>query len=96
MTSPHRTPFSKRKRWIAAAVLWLAIVYPLGYGPACWLIWQRPHPWVRDFVGFVYLPIDLLVMRGPPWVSSPLRIYMNLWDSRGDLDDFLHAKTAAG
>jgi hypothetical protein len=28
-----RKPFWKRKRWIAAAVLWLVIWYPLSVGP---------------------------------------------------------------
>jgi len=32
MREPAPKPFWKRKRWIATAVLWLLLAYPLGFG----------------------------------------------------------------
>jgi hypothetical protein len=37
MTDAPRKPFWKRKRWIAAAVLWLVIAYPLGLSAIAYL-----------------------------------------------------------
>ena len=84
----ERKPWWKRKRWLAAGVLWLLIIYPLGYGPACWLVWQHTHPWVRDAVGFVYLPMDLVVLNGPSWASNPLLWYMRFWYPDNSSDPF--------
>jgi hypothetical protein len=80
VTSAARRPWWKKKRWWALAGLWLVMLYPLGYGPACWIVWTEPHPWIETAIGTVYMPIDLLIMNGPPWVEDPLRWYMELWN----------------
>ncbi len=47
MTSPPRKPFWKRKRWIAAAVLWLVVAYPLSLGP---VVHAEVRGWVPALV----------------------------------------------
>jgi hypothetical protein len=37
MTDSPRKPFWKRKRWIAAAVAWLVVMYPLSLWPVAYL-----------------------------------------------------------
>ena len=62
MTSPasHR-PFWKRKRWIAAAVLWLLFAYPLSLGPA---IYMNGRGWIPASVvpvlAVMYRPLEAL------------------------------------
>jgi len=38
MSDTRRRPFWKRKRWIAAAVVWLVAIYPLSLGPAMYAV----------------------------------------------------------
>ncbi len=38
MAEPQRAPGWKRKRWIAAAAMWLVIAYPLSIWPAAYLV----------------------------------------------------------
>lgn len=54
MAEPHRKPFWKRKRWIAIAVVWLAIVYPASLGPLDYLAAKQQLPAI---VAIVYRPL---------------------------------------
>ena len=56
MTGAPRKPFWKRKRWIAAAVLWLMVAYPLSTGPAAYAI---ERGWIAPFgrVNAIWLPV---------------------------------------
>jgi hypothetical protein len=53
MTEAPRKPFWKRKRWIAAGVLWLVIAYPVSEGPA-------RYAEMRHWIPFTpaYLPLE--------------------------------------
>jgi hypothetical protein len=37
MTDAPQKPFWKRKRWIAAAVVWLLVAYPASLGPVAYV-----------------------------------------------------------
>ncbi|MBA3311912.1 MAG: hypothetical protein M3552_12320 [Planctomycetota bacterium] len=67
MTSPPRKPFWKRKRWIAAAVLWLVASYPLSIGP----------------VGFALDYLHLSGSYKPPAIYDPIMPPMGLVLSEG-------------
>ena len=45
VTDAPRKPFWRRKRWIAAAVLWLVVAYPLSLGPAFYCVGRG---WLSD------------------------------------------------
>ncbi|MBA3312480.1 MAG: hypothetical protein M3552_09545 [Planctomycetota bacterium] len=73
-TAPQR-PFWKRKRWIAAAVLWLVFAYPVSVGPA---VYANGRGWlpasVVSHLEVIYEPLDLLIMNDLPG-SGPLSRY---------------------
>lgn len=54
MTSPSQRTFWKRKRWIAAAVLWLAVAYPVSEGPARYAEYRGRGPDTAP----AYLPLE--------------------------------------
>jgi hypothetical protein len=84
MNEPHRAPFWKRKRWIAAGVVWLVIVpfvYPLSFGPLLYLNrrgWFQGETWLQ-----LYAPINR-------FVSSDVRestgyyTYLDWWAELGE------------
>ena len=75
-----RLPWWKRKRWAAVLFALVLVGYPLSYGPAVWLPWRhRDQPWVGDFVGFLYRPMDVLAYNGPDSVRRLLGWYAALW-----------------
>ena len=80
MTSPARRPWWKRKRSIAAAVLWLAlpILYPLSLGPAAYAVnrgWLPAEPCIA-----FYHPLWLVASRVPQ-IGIPLEDYFQ-WSLR--------------
>lgn len=71
--------------WIIAAVVMLAVAYPLSLGPACWII-------DRDWVGpgwpsRVYAPLlDRTIGEGYQprgWDGHVVNWYASLWSERG-------------
>ena len=53
MSLSPRKPFWKRKRWIAAAVLWLVVAYPVSEGPALYAEYRGWIPFTP-----IYLPLE--------------------------------------
>ena len=78
MTDAPRKPLWKRKRWIAAAVLWVVIAYPLSLGPVAYANARGwvPPPAVRCFE-VMYSPLDGFITSDLPG-SGPLSRY-TLW-----------------
>lgn len=58
MAEPVRTPWWKRKRWIAAGVIWLGVAYPLSLWPAAYLVGRGWLPVTAANVG--YAPVIAL------------------------------------
>ncbi len=71
MPEPQRKPFWKRKRWIAAAALWLVIAYPMSLGP---MNYADARGWVpRSLYGVLnafYSPLDEFIMHDLPGSTS--------------------------
>jgi hypothetical protein len=55
MTDPPRKLFWKRKRWIAAVVVWLVVVYPLSVWPVAYAVGRGWLP--ITFVQAFYAPV---------------------------------------
>jgi hypothetical protein len=66
MTDAPRKPFWKRKRWIAAAVLWLVILYPASLPGIAWLCRFQfvPRP-VTAVLEVFYAPLSWLCYPDP-------------------------------
>ena len=70
MLEPPKRPFWKRKPWIAAAILWLILMYPLSVLPVQYL-WGRGvitnYGPLGQAWSVVYLPLQLAIFnhRGP-------------------------------
>lgn len=81
MDVPPRKPWWKRKRWIAAIALWLAlpVLYPFSVGPAEYAV-QRG--WVYSSVVAPYYRPLRWAMRGRrvPWFAA----YVSKWRELGD------------
>jgi hypothetical protein len=85
MSELHRKPFWKRKRWIAAAVLWPVILYPLSEGP---VFYCTLRDWLPSQASYIYMPRYALVpidRHAPRW-AQPLRTYLRWWARRAVLD----------
>jgi hypothetical protein len=83
MTSPApQRPFWKRKRWIAAAVLWLVSMYPLSLGPAFYCVGRGWLSAGDDVATAFYKPL-VYVAR---WTGQHDRIgdYGKWWMTVGD------------
>jgi hypothetical protein len=71
---------NRRERWAkrtAVALVGVLVVYPLSFGPACWVIdrWDRVNingVCVRC-TAKVYAPIVQLAFEGPSWISGPIQ-----------------------
>lgn len=79
MDEAIRKPFWKRKRWIAAALLWLVVFYPLSMGPFMYAFYMD---WVPDAampaVQIVYGPLAKLQQRWPAF-DEALNGYCDWW-----------------
>lgn len=70
-------PFWKRKRWIAAAVSWLVVAYPLSIGPLLYLNARgKLREPFRSVAVIVYEPTGMLrrTPLGPMWFQ-----YQSWW-----------------
>lgn len=68
-------PFWKRKRWIAAAIVWLAIVYPASLGPLDYLAAKQQLPAI---VAFLYRPL-LAILETKPGCHFSQSIGLTTW-----------------
>jgi nitrate reductase NapE component len=75
--------FNRRERWAKRTALGLVIavvVYPLSFGPACWLGEEFGWPdWIRDLFGFVFFPILCAPKYGPSWLGNGVLEYIHWW-----------------
>ena len=76
-------PWWRKKRWAVAFILWLAGVYPLGYGPAFGYYWRTGDPAVGEAFDAVYGPMEALRYDGPKPVSAAVGWYLDLWMPEG-------------
>jgi len=63
--------------WLTVALVAVLVVYPLSFGPACWLakreiiryqdVWRAYHPVVRA------------IWDGPAWIRDSIEWYAALW-----------------
>jgi hypothetical protein len=80
MTESHWVkPLWKRKRWIAAAVLWLVVLYPLSMGPFMYAFYMD---WVPDAVmpavQIAYGPLAEIMQRYPAF-GEAMNDYCDWW-----------------
>jgi hypothetical protein len=62
--------------WATVAVVVLLVLYPLSFGPACWLsIYLQPS---GDVVSIVYCPVLMLWEWGPNWLGEIIVEYGSL------------------
>jgi hypothetical protein len=58
--------------WATLAVLVALVAYPLSYGPACWMAWQRrSHSAVR-ITATIYSPLVWASFNGPERIQRAL------------------------
>jgi len=73
--------------WTTVVLFAVLVVYPLSYGPACWIInaianrgWLRPDTeWIRQLIFLVYWPIRRMHSDGPDLIRDALYWYAHLW-----------------
>lgn len=75
MADPPRRPLWKRKRWIAAAVLWLVVPFPLLCGPLRYAVIRGSLPKSSESM-FVW---PGLAPRRLPFVGRPFATYHWWW-----------------
>ena len=72
MDAPKR-PWWRKKRWLAAGLLLVALSYPLSFVPAMWVATRlsvRPERQAElSFLGWLYRPIAIALIESP----HPLR-----------------------
>ena len=59
MAEIRRKPFWKLKRWLVLAVLWLALMYPVSFGPAAYAMRLGLLPvdvWAQLYKPIIELP----------------------------------------
>lgn len=76
----------KSRSWISIAVLAVVVLYPLSFGPACW-IYSRTyskfhHASSSVFLDTVYYPIIWMQASGPRPVRSMIENYSNWGTAR--------------
>src|SRR5690606_33570886 len=76
-------PWWRKKRCIAAGLLWLFIGYPLGEGPAKYSVARGWLP--LRFVRTVYRPVELTIGRAPLLAGSR-EAYRGWWNKLGRRD----------
>ena len=64
-----------RAFWVTIAI-GLPLVYPLSFGPACWLWWRGCLP--RSATAIAYRPLVLIARNGPEPYRSLLKSYAEL------------------
>jgi hypothetical protein len=86
MTDAPRKPFWKRKRWIAATMLWLALMYPASLGPVIYVgsRWSMPQG-SAELLQQVYAPLDWLYDRLPSRAAMAYQRYIDSFHKYGDL-----------
>jgi hypothetical protein len=81
----ERKPFWKRKRWMAAAALWLLLAYPLSCGP---LNYAAQRGWLPDWsypvTDVLYAPLNQLNARHS-WIAerAGFHAYLLWWIGLG-------------
>lgn len=61
--APHR-PWWRKKRWLAAGLLWLVLAYPLGRGPAAYAVVRGWLPVAYEQT--LYAPLEAVLPRDSP------------------------------
>jgi len=72
--------------WTTVTLFAVLVVYPLSYGPACWMInfmanrrWLRPDTdWIRQLIFLIFWPIRRLHSDGPELISDVIDWYAHL------------------
>lgn len=81
MGDPSPKPRWKRKRWIAAGLLWLAIAYPLSLGPIFYAIgrqWLPPNSLIES----AYAPIFAALQTANEYGQTAVAV-VELRDAKG-------------
>jgi len=75
MTSTHK-PTSAL--WITLALVVMLVVYPLSFGPACWLMVNHLPPVAVTILLVPYMPLMLVAETNEP-MHELLQWYVDLW-----------------
>lgn len=66
--------------WATAVVVVVVVVYPLSYGPVCWLAFHGLLPeWSVGAFNVFYGPIVWLYFYGPTPIIEAIRWYTDIW-----------------
>lgn len=74
----------RRKRyrgWIPVALLALPLLYPLSFGPACWMVSRTDLVYV-ELLNVIYSPVRVIYDHSPNLLRSLLADYANLGRGR--------------
>jgi hypothetical protein len=72
-------PFWKRKRWIAAAVLWLVVAYPVSMGPLVYADVMGLVPEEASLFYAAYIPVFWIAeLTG---CEAGLQAYVDWWEA---------------
>lgn len=78
MTDPTSRPWWKKRRWAAATALWLAVTYPLSFGPIGYCHVRGWLPVPVSALQTVYAPLIPLLPANPE--DSIWGRYAHWWD----------------
>ena len=74
--SEEPRPWWKKKRWVTALALWVAVAYPLSAGPATYCQVRGWFPW--ELNNAAYAPLALAV-RTSSGLTRTLKSYVEWW-----------------
>jgi hypothetical protein len=80
MTSDQKKPGMAFWASVVVVVVFLALAYPLSYGP--WLVIRKATTTdVWRYPERLYRPLAPLVLDGPDWLIEPYLDYLERWDT---------------
>ncbi len=86
MTEPARQKHFRG--WIPVAILVMLLVYPLSFGPACWMA-RTGITWNYDrklrLLNVIYSPVYWIYQRSPLIVQQQIQNYANLGVRHGTI-----------
>lgn len=78
------------------ALIALLVMYPLSFGPACWIVTRQDLPKVHDIFQGIYGPLIVALLQMPEEMDKPVSWYLCLGaptDSQPTLDTWTVVKS---
>jgi hypothetical protein len=74
MSEPRKKPGAAF--WATVVVVVLLVLYPLSFGPACWIATRRDDSASKTILQVGYRPVLELLIASPEWTHRPLEWYL--------------------